>query len=224
MRCTNTLITRTHILSFFVSMLQVPAVPVPACTGKDCDHDFGWCRLPNCRNLGGADQLQDADVKDPYRDQQGCCLHFHSLFPCLSGPLVLLPPYKNPGPHLDVKMGFETRAPHIPGCQHLNITTFTSAPDSHVLAFKAAGSQTCVRWVTTLCKRHNHPGRVAQLVGASSYTPKGCGLNPQSGHMPGLQARSPVGGVQEATDQCFSLTSMFLSLSFPLSSPLTKNK
>ena len=32
-----------------------------------------------------------------------------------------------------------------------------------------------------------------------AYEPKGHLLNSQAGHMPGLQARSPVGGVQEAT-------------------------
>ena len=37
-----------------------------------------------------------------------------------------------------------------------------------------------------------------------------------SRHMPGVRARSSVGGTQEATGQCFSYTSMFLSLSFPL--------
>ena len=40
-----------------------------------------------------------------------------------------------------------------------------------------------------------------------------------SGQMPGLQARSPVGSIREATHLCFSLTYFFpsLSLSFPLS-------
>ena len=41
-------------------------------------------------------------------------------------------------------------------------------------------------------------------------------VDSQSGYMPGLWARSAVGGVWKATDQCFSHTSMFLSLSpFP---------
>ena len=44
--------------------------------------------------------------------------------------------------------------------------------------------------------------------------PKGRQFNSQSGHMPGLLARSPVGGVQEATTHwCFSPS---LSLSLPL--------
>ena len=68
------------------------------------------------------------------------------------------------------------------------------------------------------------PWPVAQLVECSPRNQKvagsipgqgpglGCGLGPQSGH------------VWEATDQCFSLTSMFLSLSFSLPAPLSKNK
>ena len=46
----------------------------------------------------------------------------------------------------------------------------------------------------------------------------------QSGHMPGLWARYPVGGAQEATNWCFSGTLMFLSLSLFLPSLLTINK
>ena len=42
---------------------------------------------------------------------------------------------------------------------------------------------------------------------------KGRWFDSWSGHMPGLQAMSPVWGMQEATN-CFSRTSMFLSLSF----------
>ena len=42
---------------------------------------------------------------------------------------------------------------------------------------------------------------VAQWVGASSPTPKGCRFNPWSGR------------IQEAASPCFSLTLMFLSLS-----------
>ena len=43
-------------------------------------------------------------------------------------------------------------------------------------------------------------------------------------HMPGLWARSPVGGVREATDRYISHTLMFLSFSFSLSSPLYRSK
>ena len=50
--------------------------------------------------------------------------------------------------------------------------------------------------------RHgSRPGGVAQLVGPSSHTPKGCRFDSWSGHG------------QEATGRCFSLTSMFLPLS-----------
>ena len=42
--------------------------------------------------------------------------------------------------------------------------------------------------------------------------------------MPGLRAMSPVGGVWEKTDWCFSHTPMFLSLSSCLPSPLSKNE
>ena len=42
-------------------------------------------------------------------------------------------------------------------------------------------------------RRQAGPGRVALLVGASTRTPKGCGFNSWSRHIPGLWARSPVG-------------------------------
>ena len=53
---------------------------------------------------------------------------------------------------------------------------------------------------------------------------KGHRFDSQSGHMPGLWAGFPVGGVREATDRCFSCTSMFLSLFSSLPSPLSKDK
>ena len=70
---------------------------------------------------------------------------------------------------------------------------------------------------------HKGPGWCGSVV---DWTPacklKGRQFNSQSEHMPGFQARSPVGRVQEATDQCISRTPMFLSLSpFP---SLSKNK
>ena len=46
-----------------------------------------------------------------------------------------------------------------------------------------------------------------------------------SGHMPGLRVQSLLRVcVWEATDQCFSFSSMFISLSFFLPCPLSKNK
>ena len=44
----------------------------------------------------------------------------------------------------------------------------------------------------------------------------------QVGRMPGSQARSPFGGVQEATNRCISHTLIFLSLPFSLLSPSKK--
>ena len=50
--------------------------------------------------------------------------------------------------------------------------------------------------------------------------PKGCGFNSLSGHMLGLQARSPVWGMQEATTHDVPLPLFLL----PFPSPLSKNK
>ena len=47
----------------------------------------------------------------------------------------------------------------------------------------------------------NYPGWVAQLVGALSHAPKGCSFDPWTGHK------------WEVTNPCFSLISMFVSLS-----------
>ena len=60
---------------------------------------------------------------------------------------------------------------------------------------------------------------VAQWVGHPPANRKLAGSMPD---LPGLWARSLVGGVGEAADQCFCHTSMFLSLSFCLPSPLSK--
>ena len=59
---------------------------------------------------------------------------------------------------------------------------------------------------------------------ASSGKLKSHWFDSWSGHMPGLLTRSPAGGVQEAADRCFPPTLMFLSFSFSLPSPLSKNK
>ena len=64
--------------------------------------------------------------------------------------------------------------------------------------------------VTTAEEAAPGPGQVAQCVGASSHTPKGCRFDSQSGHL------------QEATDECFFLTSMFLSTSSSLHFSLSK--
>ena len=56
------------------------------------------------------------------------------------------------------------------------------------------------------------PGQVAQLVGASSQTPKGCSSIPSQGTCLGCRWDPWLEHVQEANDQCFSFTSMFVSL------------
>ena len=59
---------------------------------------------------------------------------------------------------------------------------------------------------------------VAQWTECQPANQRVAGSIPSQGHMPGLQARSPVGGEPVATTQ------MFLSLSFSLPSPFCKNK
>ena len=49
------------------------------------------------------------------------------------------------------------------------------------------------------------PGWCGSVDWVPACEPKGHRFDSQSGHMPGLQARSPIGGVQEATTHwCFS--------------------
>ena len=48
------------------------------------------------------------------------------------------------------------------------------------------------------------------------------GLDSQSGHMPGLQARSPVGGTQEATTHCCFSPSLSPSLPICLRNKINK--
>ena len=43
------------------------------------------------------------------------------------------------------------------------------------------------------------PGWCGSVDGVPAYKPKGCRFNSQSGHVPGLLARSPVGDAQEVT-------------------------
>ena len=59
------------------------------------------------------------------------------------------------------------------------------------------------------------PGQVAQLIGMLSHTHKGCRFDYHQGTYLGWGFRS--GHEQEATNQCFSLTSMSFSLFLPLS-------
>ena len=59
------------------------------------------------------------------------------------------------------------------------------------------------------------PGWYGSVVWAPACDLKGYQFDSQLGHMPGLQAKSPVGDDQEATNQCFSPSlspSLLLSL------------
>ena len=74
-------------------------------------------------------------------------------------------------------------------------------------------------------KHYASLGWVAQLVGASSYTPKGCGLDSQSENTLRLQAQSPglwLGYIQKACN--VSITSMSLSDCLSLSLFLSLSK
>ena len=75
-------------------------------------------------------------------------------------------------------------------------------------------------------KRHTSPGWCGSVDWVPAFKPKGHQFDSQSGHMPGLQARSPVRGVWEATNQCFSRTSMYINVSLSpfLPPPLKINK
>ena len=65
---------------------------------------------------------------------------------------------------------------------------------------------------------------MAQLAGRRPAKLKVNGLIPSQGRGLGCRLRPWSGCVQEATDLCFSLMSVFLSLSFSLLSALSKNK
>ena len=69
------------------------------------------------------------------------------------------------------------------------------------------------------------PGWCGSVDWAPACEPKDRWLDSLSGHMPGLQARAPVGGVQEATDWCFLTHRCFspiLSPSLTLSLKINK--
>ena len=63
------------------------------------------------------------------------------------------------------------------------------------------------------------PGWCGSVDWVLACEPKGCWFNSQSGNVPGLWARSPVGGVQEETIHWYFSPSLF-----SFSSPLKINK
>ena len=74
-----------------------------------------------------------------------------------------------------------------------------------------------------IVKKKNSSDWCGSVGWASAHKEKGRWFDFQSGHVPGLRARSPVGGVREATYWCFSYTSKFASISFSLPYRLSKN-
>ena len=65
---------------------------------------------------------------------------------------------------------------------------------------------------------------MAQWAGCHSPKPKGCQFNSWSGHMAWVAGQVPCWAMQEASDQCFSRTLMFLSLSLSLPLSLKTDK
>ena len=65
-------------------------------------------------------------------------------------------------------------------------------------------TNTCQKLTTNAPKKstfktHSGLAGVAQWIELQACEPKGHCFDSHSGHMPGLQVRSPVGGAQEAT-------------------------
>ena len=69
-----------------------------------------------------------------------------------------------------------------------------------------------------------HPGWCGSVHWAPACEKEVTGLIPSQGTCLDFWPGSPVGGVQETTNQCISLTSTFLSLSSSLPSPLPKEQ
>ena len=68
----------------------------------------------------------------------------------------------------------------------------------------------------------SRPGWCGSVDSMPACEPKGHWFNSWSGQVPGLQARSPLGGVWEETSHSISHISMFLSLFFSLPSSPSK--
>ena len=73
-------------------------------------------------------------------------------------------------------------------------------------------------WMYFKTTHSRSPGRIALLIGVSSYIPKGCGFNSQSGHVPRSLVRSLVEARVGSSQSMFlPHISVFLSLFLPLS-------
>ena len=92
------------------------------------------------------------------------------------------------------------------------------SPSAYISATNNTASSTCLFLVVDL-KEHVgfHPGWCGSVDSVLACKARGCWFDSQSGHMPGLRPKSPVGGTREATTPCFSP-------SFSLPSPLKMNK
>lgn len=66
-----------------------------------------------------------------------------------------------------------------------------------------------------LMKSHLGPGCCGSVAWASACKLKGYWFDFQSGHMPGLQTRFPIGGCQEAASQCLSHIDVSLPVCLP---------
>ena len=75
-----------------------------------------------------------------------------------------------------------------------------------------------------VCRPALNPGPLLvwlSLAEAVLGTPKGWGFDSSSGHVSRLWVQSLFGACMEGPNRCFSLTSMFLSLSLSLCLPLS---
>ena len=137
-KCTNKLVQRSHIPTVFCKPIASKGSSVHDCTRNGLNHNFEGPRSPNRRNLVGTDQFQDAALKIHSGTSVDAACTSVASPPDFFALFILLPPYKIPGLHWDGKMGFETIVPHLPGCCHLNKTTFfyISTCLSRVLAFR----------------------------------------------------------------------------------------
>ena len=99
--------------------------------------------------------------------------------------------------------------------------SFLGFSDPHILPFwkwsvRPLSFRQCLSQFTL--ESFFSPGWCSSVDWVPACKPKGHQFYSWSGHMPGLQARSPVEGVWEAT------THWCISLSFSFPSPLSKNK